>query len=215
MWSAHSLTTHINKNAESDGYPRLAGISQTSIFEILKKSDIKPFKIEYYCEKRDPEFDEKMHNVLVVYKQLSFNFDENAGLEATDSDEPKIHTLSYDEKPGIQATGTTAPDLPPTEENGVIKRDYEYVRFGTIALLAAIDLLTGKAFPLVSDTHKSSDFVEFLKMLDAFYPEGDIIRLVLDNLAVHTSKETRAYLATRPGRFQFVFTPKHGSWLNL
>ena len=53
VWSAHSLTAHINKNAESDGCPRLAGISQTSIFEILKKSDIKPFKIEYYCEKRD------------------------------------------------------------------------------------------------------------------------------------------------------------------
>ena len=45
-------------------------------------------------------------------------------------------------------------------------------------------------------------------MLDAFYPEGDIIRLVLDNLAVHTSKETKAYLATRPGRFQFVFRPE-------
>ena len=107
-------------------------------------------------------------------------------MEATDSDEPKIHTLIFDEKPGIQAIGTTAPDLPPTEENGVIKRDYEYKRFGTLALLAAIDLITGKAFPLVSDTHKSSDFIEFLKMLDAFYPEGDIIRLVLDNLAGST-----------------------------
>lgn len=74
---------------------------------------------------------------------------------------------------------------------------------------------TGKAFPLVSETHKSSDFIAFLKMLDQKYPEGDKIRLVLDNHSAHTSKETKTFLATMPGRFEFVFTPKHGSWLNM
>ena len=94
-------------------------------------------------------------------------------------------------------------------------RDYEYKRLGTLSLLAGIDLLTGEAFPLVSETHKSSDFIQFLKLLDSKYPAGDKIRLVLDNHSAHTSKETRAFLATLPGRFEFVFTPKHGSWLNM
>ena len=61
----------------------------------------------------------------------------------------------------------------------------------------------------------SKEYIEFLKLLDAKYPKKDKIRLVLDNLKVHSSEETRKYLATVPGRFEFVFTPKHGSWLNL
>ncbi len=69
--------------------------------------------------------------------------------------------------------------------------------------------------PYVSDTHKSSDFVNFLKKLDERYPKGDKIRLVLDNHSAHTSKETQEYINTIPGRFQFVFTPTHGAWLNM
>ncbi|CDX04892.1 Transposase [Desulfitobacterium hafniense] len=84
-----------------------------------------------------------------------------------------------------------------------------------MSFLAGMDLLTGEIIPLVRDTHKSSDFIEFLKMLDSKYPKGDRIRLVLDNHSAHTSKETQKYLAMMPGRFEFVFTPKHGSWLNL
>ena len=83
-------------------------------------------------------------------------------------------------------------------------------------MLAGIDLLTGIAIPLVSETHKSSDFIGLLKKLDSMYPEGDVIRIICDNHSAHKSKETRAYLAACPeGRFVFVFTPKHGSWLNL
>ena len=70
--------------------------------------------------------------------------------------------------------------------------------------------------PHVSETHKSSDFIELLKKLDAMYPEGDVIRIVCDNHSAHKSKETRNWLATKPeGRCVFVFTPKHGSWLNM
>ena len=82
-------------------------------------------------------------------------------------------------------------------------------------MLAGIDLQTGEAIPLVSETHSSKDYIEFLKILDSKYPKGDKIRIVLDNLKVHTSETTRNYLATVPGRFEFVFTPKHGSWLNM
>lgn len=215
LWTYAKLTEHINATAEEAGHPRLATLSQSSVVNILNAAEIKPFKIRYYCERRDPEFEDKMHNVLVVYKQLSMRFDEDGNLLPYEGDEPETHTISYDEKPGIQAIATTSPDLPPTKSSGVIMRDYEYKRLGTLSLLAGIDLLTGEAFPLVSETHKSSDFIAFLKMLDAKYPKGDKIRLVLDNHSAHTSKDTRAFLATMPGRFEFVFTPKHGSWLNM
>ena len=156
-----------------------------------------------------------MHDVLLVYKQVSMQFDENGNVIIPE-DAPMVHTVSCDEKPGIQAIATTGDDLRPTAKTGCVYRDAEYKRLGTLSLLAGIDLLTGIAIPVVRETHKSSDFITLLKKMDAMYPEGDIIRIVCDNHSAHKSKETRNYLATLPeGRFVFVFTPKHGSWLNL
>lgn len=213
-WTYAKLTGHINKTAENAGYTRLSTITKTSIKNILDAAEIKPFRIQYYCERRDPDFDTKMHEVLLVYKQIEMLFDENGEL-LIPYGEQDVHTFSYDEKPGIQAIATTGKDLNPSVENGTIKRDYEYKRLGTVSLLAAIDLLTGEAIPLVRDKHTSEDFIDFLKILNAKYPEGDIIRIILDNHTVHTSKKVKAFLATMPGRFVFVFTPKHGSWLNM
>ena len=214
-WTRALLTKHINKFAEEAGHIRLATISQSKVRTILTEADIKPNKITYYCENRDPDFDQKMHNVLLVYKQLSLQFDKNGQLLPFSEDDQIVHVLSYDEKPGIQAISNTTDDLMPNETHSTISRDYEYKRLGTVSLLAGIDLQTGEAIPLVKDIHNSGDYVEFLKLLDQKYPEGDKIRLVLDNLKVHSSVETRKYLATVPRRFEFVFTPKHGSWLNL
>ena len=213
-WTYAKLTEHINKTAENAGYTRLSTITKTSIKNILDAAKIKPFRIQYYCENRDPEFESKMHQVLYVYKQIEMLFDENGELYIP-AGEQDIHTVSYDEKPGIQAIATTAPDLPPDSDHGAIKRDYEYKRLGTISLLAAIDLLTGEAIPLVRDTHKSDDFIDFLKILNERYPQGDTIQVILDNHSVHTSKKVQQFLATIPGRFVFIFTPKHGSWLNM
>lgn len=156
-----------------------------------------------------------MHNVLLVYKQLSMQFDENGKFIAVTEGEPTTHTISYDEKPGIQAIANTTEDLPPDKEHKTISRDYEYKRLGTVSLLAGIDLQTGEAIPLVKDKHSSKEYIEFLKLLDSKYPKGDRIRLILDNLKVHSSEETRKNLTSIPERFEFVFTPKHGSWLNL
>jgi transposase len=214
-WTTSALTKHINTAAKEAGFDRLSTITESGVYKILDKANIKPFRIQYYCERRDPDFDDKMHNVLLVYKQLSFQFDENGKLLPFEDDEPVTHVLSYDEKPGIQAIATTAEDLPPTEEHGTIKRDYEYKRPGTVSLLAGIDLQTGEGIPLVSDTHTSKDYIAFLRILDEKYPKGDKIRLVLDNLKVHSSIEVKEYLNTVPDRFEFVFTPKHASWLNL
>lgn len=212
-WTYAKLTSHINKTAEAAGYTRLSTIHKSTVNTILVEADIKPHKITYYCENRDPDFDSKMHNVLLVYKQLEMQFDESGKLII--SEDTPIHVLSYDEKPGIQAIATTSDDLMPDEKHSTINRDYEYKRLGTLSLLAAIDLQTGEAIPLVRDKHSSMEYIEFLKLLDDKYPKGDKLRIALDNLKVHTSEATRKYLATVPGRFEFVFTPKHGSWLNM
>ena len=224
LWTNDLLTAHVRKVAEAAGHPRLATVATGSVHNILADAQIKPHKMAYYCERRDPNFKAKMHNVLLLHKQLSFRFDEDGNLIPWEEGQ-EVHVLSYDEKPGIQAVANTAPDLRPEAGGagdaggaggrGTVRRDYEYRRLGTLSLLASIDLLTGEATPLVSETHKSSDYVEFLKILDGKYPKGDLIRIVLDNVSVHTSAETRRYLATVPGRFEFVFTPRHGSWLNL
>lgn len=213
-WTYAKLARHINEFAESAGHVRLSTITKTSIKNILDAAEIKPFRIQYYCENRDPKFEEKMHQVLLVYKQIELLFDEKGELYIP-AGEQDIHTVSYDEKPGIQAIAATSPDLLPNEKHGSIKRDYEYRRLGTVSLLAAIDLLTGEAIPMVRDTHNSNDFIDFLKILNKRYPQGDVIQVILDNHSIHTSKKVKQYLSTMPGRFVFIFTPKHGSWLNM
>lgn len=148
-WTYARLTSHINKNAETAGYARLSTIHKSTVHTILDEAGIKPFRIKYYCENRDPEFDEKMHNVLLVYKQLSLQFDKSGEFLLWEDGEI-VHVLSYDEKPGIQAVATTSEDLLPDAGHGSISRDYEYKRLGTLSLLAGIDLQTGEAIPLVS-----------------------------------------------------------------
>jgi len=99
---------------------------------------------------------------------------------------------------------------------GALGRDHEYVRHGTLSLLAGIDLLTGAVHASVEERHRSREFVAFLQKLDAADPPATAIKLILDNHSAHISKKTTAWLAAQPkGRFTFVFTPKHGSWLNL
>ena len=182
---------------------------QGTVCKILDAEDVKPHKVRFYLERRDPDFAEKMAQVLCVYRQVK--------LLKKKPPSDAVAIVSYDEKPGVQAIGTTAPDLPP--EPGLhqtFARDHEYKRHGTISLFAGIDLLTGKVHALVEDRHRSREFVGFLKLLDAAYPMQTAIKLILDNHSAHISKETRAWLAEqRAGRFEFVFTPKHGSWLNL
>jgi len=81
--------------------------------------------------------------------------------------------------------------------------------------LAALDLHDGHVIAQVHDRHRSREFVMFLKEIDEYYPKDFQIRLILDNHSAHISKETMRFLATRPNRFIYVHTPKHGSWLNL
>ena len=213
LWTYRLLTQHVRRQGPGAGYPALQRLSRSKLHHLLTEAELRPHKVRYYVEKRDPDFEAKMADVLHVYKEVEIV---NDGLLSGRLKEPSLVTISYDEKPGIQAIANTTPDLPAVPgKHPSVTRDYEYVRHGTVSLLAGINLHTGQITEMVSETHKSKDFVEYLQKLDAAYPQTAVIRLVLDNSSAHISKETRRYLATRPQRFVFVFTPTHGSWLNL
>jgi transposase len=210
LWTTRLLARHAREHGPAAGHKCLAKLVQGTVCKILDAHAVKPHRIRYYLERRDPEFEEKMAHVLCIYREVEILKEANAPSDA-------VAIISYDEKPGMQAIGSTAPDLPPKPGvHAAFARDHEYKRHGTLSLLAGIDLVTGKVHALVKDRHRSCEFIEFLQLLDSAYPASTAIKIVLDNHSAHTSKETKAWLATQPeGRFEFTFTPKHGSWLNL
>ena len=211
-WSISALARFVGERAQAAGFARLASAGKSTVWRILDENDIKPHKIRYYLQKRDPDFDRKMQEVLMVYRDVSI-YTPGAVHDARPN---PIYTVSVDEKPGIQAIGLTAPDLQPVPGKApAVGRDYEYVRHGTLSILAGIDLHSGHIFANVEERHRSVEFIALLKQIDAHYPAEAIIRVVLDNHSAHISKETMAYLRARAGRFEYVHTPKHGSWLNL
>jgi len=211
VWSLRLLAKHTRKHAPEAGHRCLANAAKATIQRILKSNPIQPHKIRYFTKGRDPEFEQKMNDVLVVYKEVNLQNEQSP----EQKDLPVI-TVSVDEKPGIQALKNVSPDLPPVPgKRAYIGRDSHYERLGTLSLLAALDLHTGHVIAQVHDRHRSREFISLLQEVDEFYPKDSVIRVVLDNHSAHISKETLAYLATRPNRFIYVHTPKHGSWLNL
>jgi transposase len=217
LWTTRLLARHVREHAVDAGYPCLANVVQGTVCKILARDDVKPHKVRYYLERRDAAFETKMAEVLCVYREVAVLRAAEAGVGDQAREGGNVTVISYDEKPGIQAIGNTASDLPPKPGvHATFARDHEYKRHGTLSLLAGIDLLTGKVHACVEERHRSREFVGFLKKIDAAYPTDTAIKLILDNHSAHISKETKAWLATRPeSRFTFVFTPTHASWLNL
>ncbi len=211
IWTHSKLAEHTRKYAPAAGHDCLKKAAKATIQRILKDQSLQPHKVKYYLEKRDPEFEKVMQEVLCVYKEVNLQNKMSPDIS------PDIVTVSVDEKPGVQAIKNIAPDLKPNLEKGYkqIQRDYEYKRLGTVSILAGLDLHTGKVIAQVHDRHRSREFISFLKEIDQTYPQNCSIRLILDNHSAHISKETMAYLKTVPNRFIYVHTPKHGSWLNL
>ena len=185
LWTTRLLARHAREHGPAEGHACLGHLAQGTVVKILNEEEVKPHKVRYYLEQRDPEFAAKMAEVLCVYRQVKVL----KKTAASRKQSKRVAIISYDEKPGIQAIATTAPDLPPVP--GVyptFARDHEYSR----------------------------EFIEFLTLLDSAYPPDTAIHLILDNHSAHISRETRAWVATHPaGRFEFTFTPTHGSWLNL
>lgn len=215
LWTTRLLAKHARDHGPAAGHPSLAKLAQGTVCKILADQAVKPHKVRYYLEKRDPDFEPKMAEILCVYRQVALL--RERGDSAANVEEGSLTVISYDEKPGIQAIGTTAPDRPPLPGTSpTVMRDHEYKRHGTLTLMAGIDLLTGQVHALVRERHRSREFIEFLKLLDTAYPADTAIEIVLDNHSAHVSRETTAWLAAQPiGRFTFTFTPTHGSWLNL
>jgi len=214
VWTRSALAGHVRKQALEAGHPALARAAKATVQRILTEHELQPHKVKYYLERRDPDFENRMREVLMVYQEVAL---QNRAAEVGGArTEPHVITVSIDEKPGIQAIENTAPDLPPVPmKHATVGRDHEYRRHGTLSILASLDLHDGHVVARVEERHRSREFIGLLKALDAHYPPEATIRILLDHHSAHISKETRAYLATRPNRFRYVHTPKHGSWLNL
>lgn len=212
LWTRSLLAQHVRREAQRAGHPSLSRAVKATVQRILAEQPLHPERVRYYLEKRDPAFEARMRDVLLVYQEVALqNQARRSGQER-----PTVITVSVDEKPGLQAIANTAPDLPPVPgKHASLSRDHEYKRLGTCTILAALDLHEGHVTARVERRHRSREFIALLKDLDQHYPAGCTIRIILDNHSAHISKETRTYLASRPNRFQYVLTPKHGSWLNI
>jgi transposase len=212
LWTRQLLAQHVRRHAVAAGHPALARAAKATVQRILTRQALRPDKVTYYLERRDPNFEPKMREVLLVYQEVMLQNQNGGSTEAA----PDTITISVDEKPGLQALGNTAPDRPPVAgRHPTVGRDHEYKRWGTASILAALDLHTGHVTARVEHRHRSREFIALLQDLDRYYPPECTLRLVLDNHSAHLSKETQAYLATRPNRFKYVLTPTHGSWLNI
>jgi transposase len=119
-----------------------------------------------------------------------------------------------DEKTGIGVRQPTAPSQP-TAPGRPARREFEYERNGTAALLAAFSVQTGVVQGIVRQRHRAIEFIELLQLLDSLTPPQEVIHLILDSLRMHRSAEVAVYLAFRPWRFRFHWLPKHGSWLSF
>ena len=211
LWTRSLLAQHVRRQALQAGHPSLTRAAKATIQRILAEQPLHPERVRYYLEKRAPAFEVKMREVLLVYQEVAL---QNAAPQ--NGERPAVITVSVDEKPGLQAIANTALDLPPVPgKHPNVGRDHEYKRLGTCSILAALDLHEGHVTARVERRHRSREFIALLNDLDHYYPPECTIRLILDNHSAHISKETQAYLASRANRFQYVLTPKHGSWLNI
>lgn len=172
------------------------GISQGMVNLILKKADLKPHKIEYWCGKSpDPEFESKMVNIVGLY----MNPPENAIV------------LCVDEKTQMQALDRTQPELP--LKAGLPRRQtVTYKRNGTVALIASLAVHSGEITGKTIKSNNAENFLKFLKRLDRTY-RNKTLHIIVDNLSVHKNKSVKEWLAGKR-KIKMHFTPTYSSWLN-
>jgi len=176
---------------------RSAGISQSTVSRIWRTFGLKPHVVQTWKLSTDPQFIEKVRDVVGLYMAPP----ENALV------------LCVDEKSQIQALDRTAPCLPmlPTTP---ARMTHDYVRNGTTSLFAAFDLASGSVIAQSYRRHRHTEFLRFLKLIDDAVPAGLDLHLVLDNYATHKTPEIHKWLLRHP-RFHLHFTPTSSSWLNL
>ena len=173
------------------------GISQSKVFQILKQADLKPHKIEYWCGKpRDPEFEEKMINIVGLYMSPP----ENAIV------------ICVDEKTQIQALDRTQPELPLRSGNPK-RQTATYKRNGTVSLIAALAVHTGEVTAKTIKSNNAENFLAFLKGLDRKYTKKKL-HVIADNLSIHKHKDVKEWLEGKKKKIHLHFTPTYSSWLN-
>jgi transposase len=176
---------------------KTAGVSQSTVSRIWRTFGLKPHVIQTWKLSTDPQFIDKVRDVVGLYMAPP----ENALV------------LCVDEKSQIQALDRTAPCLPmlPTTP---ARMTHDYVRNGTTSLFAAFDLASGSVIAQHYRQHRHQEFLRFLKLIDQAVPQDLDLHLVLDNYATHKTPEIRKWLLRHP-RFHLHFTPTSSSWLNL
>ena len=173
-----------------------AGISASAVRLIWRAHGLQPHKVKQFKLSNDPDFVEKLHDVVGLYV------------------DPPAHAivLSVDEKSQIQALDRTQPGLPMKPGRaGTMTHDYK--RNGTTTLFAALDVLEGKVIGQCMQQHRHQEFIRFLNKINATVSARRKVHLILDNYATHKHPEVKAWLA-RHKRFTFHFTPTSCSWLN-
>lgn len=173
------------------------GMSESQAHAILTAAELRPHLTEQWVmSELGPEFDAQAAEVCGLY---------------LDPPENAI-VLSIDEKTSIAAREPARPDRPPAPGKPA-RRDSEYIRNGTQNLFAALEVHAGTVSGMTAATRNRFDFIAFLDQLEAAVPAGQKVVAILDNLSTHKTQEVEDWLAEHP-RWEFVFTPKHASWLN-
>jgi len=172
------------------------GMSRSHVNRILMEADLKPHKTEYWCGKsKDPEFEEKMTNIVGLY----MNPPENAIV------------ICVDEKTQIQALDRTQPELPLRPGNPK-RQTATYKRNGTVSLIAALAVHSGEITAKTMKSNNAENFLSFLKKLDRKYTNKKL-HIIADNLSVHKHKDVKEWLR-RKRKVTLHFTPTYSSWLN-
>ncbi len=172
------------------------GISQSKVFQILKKADLKPHKTEYWCGKsKDPEFEQKMINIIGLYMNPP----------------EKAIVICVDEKTQIQALDRTQPELPLRPGNPK-RLTTTYKRNGTVSLIAALSVHTGEITAKTMKSNNAENFLKFLKSLDRKY-RNKKIHIIADNLSIHKHKDVKQWIEGKR-KIKLHFTPTYSSWLN-
>lgn len=173
------------------------GVSAAQVQRIWAARGLKPHLVETFKLSNDPAFEEKLIDVVGLY---------------LDPPEKAI-VLCMDEKSSIQALDRTQPSLPMKKGRGETMT-HDYKRNGTTTLFAALDVATGKVIGSCLPKHRHTEFLKFLKTIEAEVPAGLVVHLILDNYATHKHTNMKSWLARHP-RFHLHFTPTSSSWLNL
>ncbi len=209
-WTYELLASHLRKNCFDHGHDCLIRLGKGRLHTILTKFDLKLSKNEHNLENNDHTFNQELTRVLCTHKSIEIKNESTVIVERRSSfaSSPKKPHASSSEDRSAKSEQNKKP------EDSTIA-DVKQSNQQSVALIAGIDLHTGRVLPMVKDSYHSDEFVEFLELLDCQYPKPLKIQLVLDKNPTYISRELIRYLKTRHGRFIINFAPKQGAWLNL